>query len=158
MKHITILVLLSISISGCEEIFFEPDQVNDPVSNFDYLWNNMNERYSLFEYKKIDWDSVYAVYRPLVNENTASTELFNIMAEMLNILKDGHTNLRAQMDISRYFPYLEAPQNFNYNLVKGITWVISGLLVSCKIKSSMMSDISITGVLRLPLMNGNWTR
>ena len=103
---------------GCEEIFFEKDQVNDPVNNFDYLWTNMSERYSLFDYKGIDWDSVYSVYRPMVSHNTPNDQLFDIMAEMLNSLKDGHTNLRTQMDISRYFPYLQAPQNFSYNLVE----------------------------------------
>ena len=121
MKTTTIIShisLLAMGLVGCEEILFKKDQVNDPVNNFDYLWTNMSERYSLFEYKSINWDSVYAVFRPRVNQNTPNDQLFDIMAEMLNGLKDGHTNLRAQMDISRYFPYLQAPQNFNYSLVE----------------------------------------
>lgn len=121
MKNVSktvVLLLVAQVFFSCEELFFEKDQANDPVNNFDHLWSNMNTRYSLFEYKNIDWDSVYLVYRPQVSSATGSDELFDVMAAMLNTLRDGHTNLRAQMDISRYFPYLNAPPNFNYDLVE----------------------------------------
>lgn len=118
LKKLLLIPSLAILMMSCEEIFFEKDEVNDPVSNFDYLWTNMSQRYSLFEFKNIDWDSAYSVYRPRVQASTQNDELFAIMAEMLNSLRDGHTNLRAPMDISRYFPYLEYPQNFDYSVVE----------------------------------------
>ena len=117
MKYILSLVLGLLLIS-CEEAFFEDDTPQDPVANFDYLWNAFSERYSLFDYKNVDWDSVYNVYRPRVSSTTGDEELFEIMAEMLNSLRDGHTNLRSPFDISRYFPYLETNPNFNYDLVE----------------------------------------
>lgn len=133
-RLILIAIIVSVLAMGCEEIFFEKDTPGDPVSNFDYLWSTMNEKYSLFEFKRVDWDSVYAVYRPMVNENTNQTELFEIMAEMLNILKDGHTNLRSEFDIQRYFPYLEADPNFSFDLVErnylGIDYRFTGFLLN----------------------------
>ncbi len=118
LKNILFVGLVVGTTIGCEEVFFEQDQTNDPVNNFEYLWTNMNQRYSLFEFKNIDWDSVYSQYRPQVDEFTPNHRLFDIMAEMLNALEDGHTNLRAQQDISRYYPYLNTPPNFNYALVE----------------------------------------
>ncbi len=112
------LLIACSTVTSCEEIFFDKDQANDPIANFDFLWHRMNEKYSLFEFKKVDWDSVYTVYRSMVNENTQDHELFSIMADMLNTLRDGHTNLRSQFDISRFFPYLEANPNFSFDLVE----------------------------------------
>jgi len=117
ISKVALFILIAL-LWSCEELFLEKDAANDPESNFEYLWNNMSQRYSLFEFKGIDWDSIYAVYRPQVNAQTPNDELFDIMAEMLNTLEDGHTNLRAQQDIARYFPYLEAPPNFNYDIVE----------------------------------------
>ena len=37
-----------ISFAACEEILIEKNPSNDPVTNFDILWNIMNERYSFF--------------------------------------------------------------------------------------------------------------
>ena len=117
MKRLILYSLVFLCL-GCEEIFFKPDTGQDPVTNFDYVWNAFSERYSLFEYKNIDWDSVYSVYRPRVSDSSTDEELYNVLSEMLNSLRDGHTNLRTPFDISRYFPYLEAAPNFNYDLVE----------------------------------------
>ena len=118
LKNSFLIIAFIVVLFGCEEVFFKQNQVNDPVNNFEYLWTNMSQRYSLFEFKNINWDSIYSVYRPQVNQSTPNDQLFDIMAEMLNTLEDGHTNLRAQQDISRYFPYLNAPPNFDYSLVE----------------------------------------
>lgn len=133
MKRIAAFGLLIFCL-GCEEIFFEPDTKQDPEANFDYLWNSFSERYSLFDYKQIDWDSVYSVYRPQVTNATDEEALFDIMSNMLNSLEDGHTNLRSPFDISRYFPYLETAPNFNFDLVErnylGSDYRITGYLLN----------------------------
>ncbi|MBX2815422.1 MAG: hypothetical protein KTR24_05485, partial [Saprospiraceae bacterium] len=103
---------------GCEEAFFEEDQPNDPVANFEYLWQNFEERYALFDFKGINWNQVYTDYRPRISDQMSGDQLFEIMSEMLNLLKDGHTNLRSPIDISRYGPYLEAPPNYDAELME----------------------------------------
>ncbi|MDH3708470.1 MAG: S41 family peptidase [Cyclobacteriaceae bacterium] len=127
----TALILIG---PGCEEVFFEKDAANDPENSFDFLWTTLSERYSLFEFKQINWDSVYAVYRPRVNAGTSDAQLFEVMAEMLNTLKDGHVNLRSQFDISRYFPYLEVAPNFSFDLVErnylGADYRFTGFLLN----------------------------
>ncbi|MEM8893407.1 MAG: S41 family peptidase [Bacteroidota bacterium] len=128
-----------ISFAACEEILIEKNPSNNPVTNFDILWNIMNDRYSFFEYKKIDWDSVYDVYRPQVTETTSDVALFDIMKEMLRILQDGHVNLRSDFDIVR-FPdlYLDYPQNFNRDMLERAYWEndyrITGFLINREIQ------------------------
>ena len=38
-----------------------------------------DREYSFFEFKNIDWDSIYSVYRPLVNDDMNSEELFDVI-------------------------------------------------------------------------------
>lgn len=113
--------LLAISIvifASCEKPFFSEDPANNPVSNFDILWERLDERYSFFDYKNIDWDSVYQVYRPMVSNEMTSHELFDVMESMLNTLRDAHVNLRSDFDISFYNYHEDAPRNFYFHDVE----------------------------------------
>lgn len=114
-----ILPLLLFSHTGCEHLIIDKDPPNRAVENFDLLWRTVNEKYSFFAYKNIDWDSVYEAFRPRVYEGMPEQELFDLMDEMLYILRDGHVNLIAPFDISRNWSwYLDYPENFNFSLLE----------------------------------------
>lgn len=117
MNKITIFTLMVLSLS-CESPFFDEDPANNPQTNFDLLWERMDERYSFFEYKGIDWDSVYQVYSPMVTDDMTSQELFDVMESMLNTLRDAHVNLRSNFDISFYNYYVNAPANFDFQVLE----------------------------------------
>lgn len=68
-------------------------QLSASEHNFEQLWHLFDRHYAFFELKKIDWDSVYQAYRPLVTSKTSETELVGYFEEMLNPLKDGHVRL-----------------------------------------------------------------
>jgi hypothetical protein len=117
MKKLPVLILIII-ISSCEEVFIDADPKNDPVANFDFLWSELDQKYSFFDFKKIDWDSVYNVYRPQVTSSTPREELFNVIANMLNTLRDGHVNLRSEFNISKYENwFLDYPANFEREMI-----------------------------------------
>lgn len=120
MKRIVKLgiIILLIFLSGCENLFYERERENTNESNFDVLWETMRDRYSLFEYRGINWDSIRTIYRPLALQSETDLELYDVMAEMLNTLKDGHVNLRTPYDISRYQPYLEASANYSFDVLE----------------------------------------
>lgn len=91
------------------------------TGNFDALWTIMDERYCFFEYKKqsygLDWDAVYQKYRARVSEQITSAQLFEVMADMLAELRDGHVNLYAAADMGRYWSWYEDfPANFSDTL------------------------------------------
>lgn len=114
----TLFLLLS-GLLSCEQLLIEKDPANDAVGNFDLLWRTVDEKYSFFQYKTIDWDSVYEVYRPRVYEEMPEEELFEVMAEMLYVLEDGHVNLVAPFNVSRNWVwYLDFPENFNFSLLE----------------------------------------
>jgi len=84
-----------------------------PEANFEDLWKQFDLRYSFFEIKRIDWDSVYSVYRPRVTSATTYPELFKIMSDMLATLKDGHVNLTTPYGAYGYTGWYDKyPVNF----------------------------------------------
>ena len=92
MKTIQYLVLsiLLFSAVSCEKTFFEAEPDSDPVSIFEQFWGTYNTDYALFDERGVDWDEIYATYRPLVTEQTTDEELYNILKEMLSGLNDSH--------------------------------------------------------------------
>lgn len=92
---------------------------NNPRGNFDALWTIIDENYCFFEYKQIDWDVVYKSYSARVKNDMGNDALFKLMGEMLAELKDGHVNLIAAHDMSRYWHWSQDyPSNFDASLLK----------------------------------------
>lgn len=91
-----IIILLSLALfafASCERAFIDGDAPDNPVNVFDYLWNKLDQQYSFFELKGVDWDSVYEVYRPKVYDEMDDDSLFKVCVALLNTLNDGHTSL-----------------------------------------------------------------
>jgi hypothetical protein len=114
-----IFILAASTLISCEVLLFEEKPNNDPISNFDFLWNTVNERYSLFETKGVNWDSIYHHFRPRVNANLPDQGLYDICLAMLATLRDGHVYLSGNSSIPRY-PFDNSqlgPRNFNRTLI-----------------------------------------
>lgn len=84
------ILLFAITLHSCD-YYLEEEIPNDPISNFEQLWTEFDEYYSLFEYKNVDWDSVYNVTRPYINASTSNDELWDRCTAMLDVLDDSHT-------------------------------------------------------------------
>ncbi len=141
MKRTTLyLFLFPLLLAGCEKALMERPPGDDPVANFESLWNTANDKYSFFEYKGIEWDAVYSEYRPRVNDGMTNYDLFQVLKEMLNELRDGHVNLTAPFDVSRYPFTFNAPENFNFRLLQdnyiGWDYRITGPLINTTFKRS----------------------
>jgi C-terminal processing protease CtpA/Prc len=122
MKNKTIYIYLAILALGllgsCEKIAFEREIKNTPTNNFYYLWSQVDDKYAFFENKNVDWDSIYEIYRPLVNDEMSDDSLFSVLGNMLNELKDGHVNLISPFNISRYDITMLGPVNIDTRVVK----------------------------------------
>jgi len=122
MKNLALLIL-AITMLSCEKVLVEDLQSNNPVENFDALWKGVDEGYSFFEYKKINWDSLYDVYRPMIDEETSSEKLFSVLDDMLFHLQDGHVNLISPFNQSRNWEwYLDFPPNFDFDILQRNYW------------------------------------
>lgn len=119
LKFIFSIIGISLILTSCEEHLISQDPRSDNLSNFDFLWEDVKNRYSFFELKEIDWEEIREKYRPLVSENMNPQQLFDLMGDMLYELKDGHVNLTSEFDRSRNWDwYLGHPSNFNNAIVE----------------------------------------
>ena len=147
---ITLYIITFLLATACEDPFFEDDPTNDPITNFDIMWNTMNDKYVYFDYKNIDWDSIRTVYRPQVSPGMTDQDLFQLMENMLNTLRDGHVNLRSEFDITFYDGfYKNFPENFDFQLLE------KNYLGNYKITGSLINSIiDSVGYIRYNSFNG----
>ena len=97
-------------LTGC---IGEEDYANDPVGNFEQLWKIIDEQYCFLEAKGIDWDAVHDKYSPLIIPTMSNDDLFDILSQMLYILKDGHVNLSSAKRTSFYDEWYQG-YDWNY--------------------------------------------
>ncbi len=114
MKRILYILTLLLTLTACHD---QPQWRDDPYGNFDALWTIMDEHYSFFDYKQVDWDEVRTRYRAKLTHDMTSQELFELCGDMLKELRDGHTNLIASHDVSRYWIWEQYPVNYDERLI-----------------------------------------
>lgn len=118
MKKVTILFFLSLLTFAFHSCIREDTYDNNPKGNFESLWRIIDERYCFLDYKSeaygLDWSNVYFKYRSRIHDGMTRLQLFEVMAEMLSELRDGHVNLYTSADVGRYWSWHEDyPTNFN---------------------------------------------
>ena len=111
------LVLL-ISLSSCEKIFLVEDVSDDAQSVFEHLWQDAHDRYSYFELKDIKWQDVKNRYEERIYDGMPEKELFDVLAEMLFELEDGHVNLTSPFNRSRNWDWFQDyPLDYNQGII-----------------------------------------
>lgn len=117
MKKILSLFLL-LSLVSCEGVVLGKDASEDATVVFEHLWQDVHDRYAYFTVKDIDWHEVKGRYQPRVRDGMPEKELFNVLAEMLFELRDGHVNLTSDFDRSRNWEWFQDyPMNYNQGIV-----------------------------------------
>ncbi len=122
MKNISFwfLALSSWLLMSCVDIEERDDTA---TGNFEALWTILDEHYCFFDYKQkeygLDWNEVHEKYKVRVNDNMSSTQLFEVLCDMLGELRDGHVNLSSSMDYGRYWKWQENyPYNYSDSLIR----------------------------------------
>ncbi len=87
--------------------------------NFESFWQMLDEHYCYFDEKRVDWKGVYDKYEPLFRDSIKNQfQLFNVLDEMVDTLRDGHVDVYTPFNIARYWSWWENyPKNFDENLL-----------------------------------------
>jgi C-terminal processing protease CtpA/Prc len=121
MKKIIFILAVFVVIISCKKVFFKPDKASsDPQTNFEYLWNEVNKKYSYFELKNIDWDNIKVQYQAMISPTMGDEVLFNVLGKMLNELRDDHTNLISPFNISTYNLPIKKKPNYYARVIQEI--------------------------------------
>ena len=123
---------------SCQHTFLGSDPVNTPRNNFENLWSTLDQKYSFFTYKKVDWNEVYLKYSPKIDNSMSDVKLFNVLFEMLSELKDSHVNLSSPFNVSRYEKqFASSPVNYEERIIN----------------KYLRSDYYVTGPLKHQFLN-----
>ena len=105
-------------MSSCERVLFEEDLASTrPHENFEYLWNECNEKYTYFDLKEVDWNQVKAAYSGKIYPGMSEDSLFKVLGGMLRELKDDHANLVSNFNTSFYGVEYQAQDNFDWRII-----------------------------------------
>ena len=98
MKKILSLLAFTLMLGACERAETYDKVDNDYMRNFDVAWKLIDENYCFLSYKEIDWDKVYDEYKPRVEKAKDEFEFFDIMSDLVDILRDGHSAILSNFD------------------------------------------------------------
>lgn len=120
-KKITLAFLLLAAwlLFACERFYFESGKNANQIEIFEEAWQFVDREYAYFDLKGVDWNLVKSQFKPLVSENISNDSLFNVIANMLDVLKDGHNNLTSPFNRSRSWDwFLNYPENYNFEIIE----------------------------------------
>lgn len=93
MRYLIVLLFVAVLFPSCDKTLLDTPPENDPVTNFNVLWEEFNEKYGLFETKGIDWNQEYEKYASQLHINSTDEELYAVLKKMLKGLNDNHVGL-----------------------------------------------------------------
>jgi len=150
---IPIFGFIFITLTSCENVFFEEDLAStNPQENLDYLWNECNEKYSYFDLKGIDWDAVKIEYEAKLYDGMTQDELFTVMGDMLTELRDDHTNLKSNFNVSVFRTNLLGQDNFDWRIIQD-NYLSRDYYISGPFLHDFIGDGDI-GYIRFPAFTG----
>lgn len=127
IRILYLLTFLILLLTACDKA---DSYTTNPRTNFEALWRIMDEHYCFFDEKGVDWEAVRRKYERQLTDTMSRYELFDLLADMLAELKDGHTNLVSPFNTARYWAWFEDyPRNFNADIQRnylGTRYAIAG--------------------------------
>lgn len=119
-RNLIFILFIPLFFASCEKMFMPDDAESTPTATFDYLWRQVDERYSLFDVKEVDWQAMYDSLRPQVYDGMDNDSLFAVLGKLLNSLNDGHVDLWGNNDVSSsetIFLQRYSKKNFDINTI-----------------------------------------
>ncbi len=123
-KNFIAVAAMTIIASSCQKALLLSVKQNTPVNNFEEMWKGYDQWYGMFQVRHINWDSVYAVYRPQVNDQMNNTQLYDVLSKLITPLNDIHAFLQPTTDgLPRYessvfFRNNKVQKNFSIALIQ----------------------------------------
>lgn len=87
--YMILIVLHAFWLVRCSNFIVQPASSDMHMEDFEAAWNRIDNVYPFLEFKQIDWDSLYTIYRRRVEEAQGDA-FYLVLHDLLAELKDGH--------------------------------------------------------------------
>ena len=88
-KLFVFLLITLFMLGACSDLLVTESEDNLNFADFEAAWSRVKEVYPYLEFKNIDWDSIYTVYRSRT-EQAKGDEFYLVLHALLFELRDGH--------------------------------------------------------------------
>ncbi len=93
----------------CTEIPSEVERIN-PLFNFDVFAQTVKEHYAFMKLNNINWQTLAQQQRAKLSEESSAAELYTVLEETLELLKDNHAYLEAADEVYEALEQLTAKE------------------------------------------------
>ena len=116
------------------------NDINDPLYNFEVFADTYKEHYAFFGLNKINWDNLYKTAKEKITLKTTEVELYLIIQEMIDNLKDNHGSIEPTDEV-----YEKAEQlNIENEDTEEFKWYgdfqVAGLVADYYLKENLTKD------------------
>lgn len=112
-SKVIVLFLLFVS---CSDLLVGPDPNNSPINNFNILWTEFDRYYPFFGNKNVNWNSLYDEFRVKLSDTSTDADLFEVVSDMTDKLKDGHVDIFTPLGNHKY--YTHSNKYFSLDIIK----------------------------------------
>ena len=118
MKKLRMIVVMAVlqvalfALPSCKFFYGEKEELSYSAM-FDYLWNDYNQTYALFEVRGVDWNEQYEQCRPLIKEDMTDREFLAVLRKLLYPLKDSHVYVKSKIGCLNSGEDNVVPDNFS---------------------------------------------
>ncbi len=88
-------ILVCLAVYGCSDLFVSNPEVSQNLDDFTVLSQIVQTRYPFLQFKRINWDSLVQVYRPVVAASKGD-EVYPVFNKLLAELRDGHVEVLTE--------------------------------------------------------------
>jgi hypothetical protein len=78
--------------------------IENPDDLFECFWQEMDQKYSYFDEKNVDWNMIYDHYYSCTR-NVSTEEYMQVFQEIIDSLRDCHVSIRVQDTILLYYSH-----------------------------------------------------
>lgn len=111
------ILCFSLTVTSCERLIWDIPNDN-PTAIFEETWAFVDREYAAFELRQVDWDELYTIYRPQINDQMTDTELFAVLSNLIDELEDSHSNICHQDSCANWAWQAGFPINYDADLLQ----------------------------------------
>lgn len=113
---------------------------NKPLYNFEVFAETYKNHYAFFELNKINWDSIYKTSKEKLNSNSTEVELYLVIQEMIDSLKDNHGSIEPTDEVYELAEELNATEGETEQQKEYGDFEIAGLVADYYLKENLTKD------------------
>ena len=129
-----VLVGALVGGAGCLDRVVGSNPSSSPSALFDIVWSDFDRNYAMFGIKNLDWNAVYARYKPSADSATTALQVAVVIGRMFGELNDQHVDLMVGNQVYRSVDFSAIHTYFSFANIRARYVTTSAMTASRNIR------------------------